>query len=200
MCEFIPTENIFLMTHSHGDPSYEIQDKGSFVRISYSVRAGRGPILKGAGTPETLEFITGYMQVVPGLEKRLLGHGAGEKLAFSVPPSEAFGDRRNDFIVEKPKSDFHFPRGIEPYPGMEIPLVSPHDNAPDTVIIKEVKDDTIIIDFNHPLAGVSLEYALEIAEARPAKSDELCREWDSPSDPESSCSTARHITLGADDA
>jgi FKBP-type peptidyl-prolyl cis-trans isomerase SlyD len=185
------------MTQSNEGPSYRIQGKGSFVRISYSVRAGKGPILKGADKPEILEFVTGYMQVVPGLEKRLAGHGLGEKLSFTVQPSEAFGERRADFLIEKPKSDFFFPLGVEPYPGMEIPLVAPGDNAPDTVIIKEVKEEAIIIDFNHPLAGVPLEYVLEIAEARAAKPDDVCGEWDSPSDPESCCATAPYVILGA---
>jgi FKBP-type peptidyl-prolyl cis-trans isomerase SlyD len=188
------------MNASCQNQSYKIERKGSFVRIAYTVRAGGGPILKGANAPETLEFVTGYMQVIPGLEQRLSGHCQGEKLAFTVPPSEAFGERVADFVAQKPISDFHFPEGVQPYPGMELPLVSESENAPDTVIIKEVTGDSIVVDFNHPLAGIPLEYALEIAEARPAKPEDICGQWESSSDSESCCSAPRQVVLGADES
>ena len=67
---------------------------------------------------------------------------------------------------------------MEPYPGMQIPLVTPGADAPDTVMIREVRGDTIVIDLNHPLSGLSLAYELEIIEARPAEEKDVCAEWD----------------------
>ena len=87
-----------------------------------------------------------------------VGHEVGEKLSFSVPPEEAFGPRHQELVIEKSKKDFHFPAGMEPYPGMELPLVTGDNNAPDTAIIREVREDSIVIDANHPLSGATLTF------------------------------------------
>jgi FKBP-type peptidyl-prolyl cis-trans isomerase 2 len=176
----------------------KIEASKSYVKIKYTVRVANGLILKGAHEPEVMDFVTGYRQVVPGLEMRLLGHEVGEKLSFSVPPEEAFGPRHQELIIEKSKRDFHFPPGMEPYPGMELPLVTGEGNAPDTVIIREVREDSIVIDANHPLSGATLEYGLEIIEARPAKSTDLCEEWEEQEGrkEEPCCSSPHQIVLG----
>ncbi len=179
--------------------SQKIEASKFYVKIRYTVRVADGPILKGVREPEVMDFITGYRQVIPGLEMRLLGHKAGEKLSFSVPPEEAFGPRHQELVIEKSKQDFHFPPGIEPYPGMEIPLVSGDGNGPDTVMIREVREDSIVIDANHPLSGATLQYVLEIVEARPARSTDLCEEWDEQKSgqEEPCCSPPHQIVLGA---
>jgi FKBP-type peptidyl-prolyl cis-trans isomerase SlyD len=179
--------------------SNKIEDSKSYVKIKYTVRVADGPILKGAQQPEFMDFVTGYRQVVPGLETRLLGHETGEKLSFSVPPEEAFGPRHQELVIEKTKNDFHFPPGMEPYPGMELPLLTGDGDAPDTVIIREVREDSIVIDANHPLSGATLDYDLEIVEARPARSTDLCEEWDEQrsGNDEPCCSSPHQIILGA---
>jgi FKBP-type peptidyl-prolyl cis-trans isomerase 2 len=61
---------------------------------------------------------------------------------------------------------------------MELPMLMSDSEGPDTVMIKEIKADTIVIDANHPLSGSSLQYDLEIVEARPATADDVCAEWE----------------------
>lgn len=156
---------------------YRIEDRNSYVKISYRVCMADGRPLKGAVEPEVADFVTGYQQVIPGLERRLIGHETGERLSLVVPPQEAFGLRRTDLVFEKDKSDFHFPKGVQPYPGMEIPLVAGSPDAPDTVMIEAVKDNVIVINLNHPLAGVELHYDLEIIEARRSTETDVCPEW-----------------------
>lgn len=158
---------------------FKILDASSYVKLRYQVRVENGPIIKGAETPEVMDFVTGFRQVIPGLEKRLLGHCKGDSLSFTVPADEAFGQRRDDFVIVKDKSEFHFPEGFKPYPGMEISVVTNTDEGPDTVIIKEVRENNIVIDFNHPLAGFALKYTLEIIEARPSTPSDVCSEWES---------------------
>ncbi len=165
------------MTDSQS-PVHPVADSGWYVKIKYAVRVVDGLTIKGSATPAILDFITGYGQVIPGLEQRLVGHTAGETLSFVVPPEEAFGVSYEELIFEKEWADFHFPEGVKPVPGMEIALVSSDPTAPDTVLIKEVHDDKIIIDCNHPLAGKALEYELNIIESRPAREDEICEEWE----------------------
>ncbi len=161
-----------------------------YVKILYRVKIAGGPVLKGGEALETMDFVTGYGHVIPGLEKRLVGHKSGDKLSFVVPPSEGFGERHQELIFEKSKEDFRFPAGFEPYVGMQLPLVCNDPAAPDTVMIKEVKESSIVIDCNHPLAGLPLEYDLEIIEARPARATDICSEWDEKEyDPQSECSS-----------
>jgi FKBP-type peptidyl-prolyl cis-trans isomerase 2 len=177
---------------------FKIGDATSYVKISYRVKIADGPVLKGSSEPAIMDFVTGYLQVIPGLEKRLLGHSTGDRLSFTVPPEEAFGARRDDLVIEKPRADFYFPEGVKPYPGMELPLVAAKPNAPDTVMILELKDDTIVVDLNHPLAGASLDYDLVVVEARPAGPNDICSEWGSQNTEGLGCSSAPAVVLGQD--
>ena len=163
---------------NNGSRTYTISESMGYVKIKYSVSIENGPLLKGGSEPEIMDFVTGYQHVVPGLEKRLIGRKIGETLSFTVPAEEAFGLRIDELVIEKEKSAFHFPDGYVPFPGMELPIITGNENAPDTARIKEVKDNTIVVDLNHPLAGASLQYELEIIEARPAKPEDVCSEWD----------------------
>jgi FKBP-type peptidyl-prolyl cis-trans isomerase SlyD len=163
------------------------------------VRVVDGPVLKGAGDPEIMDFVTGYRHVVPGLERRLVGHRSGESLSFTVPADEAFGPRHQELVFEKSKTDFHFPPGFEPYPGMELPLVTRGSDAPDTVMIREVREDSIVVDMNHPLAGLALQYDLEIIEARPATSSDVCSEWEETGSEGDCCSEPCQIVVGGGD-
>jgi FKBP-type peptidyl-prolyl cis-trans isomerase 2 len=184
------------MTDGATLPEMRIQDSGWYVKIKYRVRIVGGPVLKGLTQPEIMDFVTGYRQVIPGLEKRLISHAGGETLSFTVPAEEAFGARHNELEFEKNKADFHFPAGMTPYPGMELPMISHQSDAPDTVIIKEIRDDTIVIDCNHPLSGKDFYYDLEILEARPAKENEVCGEWEQTVSNEPCHSNLPSIVLG----
>jgi len=188
------------MTDGAVPQTYKIADRSGYVKIGYTVRVVDGPVLKGAGEREVMDFVTGYGHVVPGLERRLVGHGADEKLSFTVPADEAFGQRHEELVIEKSKADFHFPPGFEPYPGMELPLVTRGSDAPDTVIIREVRQDSIVIDLNHPLAGLALQYDLEIIEARPASSTDVCSEWEEQGAEGNCCSDGCLTLHGVGDA
>jgi FKBP-type peptidyl-prolyl cis-trans isomerase SlyD len=183
--------------------AYQIESKGSYVNIKYSVRVAHGQILKGAEEPEIMDFVTGYLQVVPGLEKNLLGKTEGEKLSFTIPAEEAFGPKYDELIIEKPKSDFHFPGEFKPFIGMELPLITSKDHGPDTAVIREIKENTIVIDANHPLAGLALEYDLEIVEARKATEKDICSGWEETLEggncSDGSCSSPCELVLGNSD-
>ena len=84
-------------------PEMPIQDLGWYVRIKYRVQIVDGPVLKGLNEPEIMDFVTGYRQVIPGLENRLIGHLTGETLSFTVPAEEAFGPRHQELEFEKSK-------------------------------------------------------------------------------------------------
>jgi FKBP-type peptidyl-prolyl cis-trans isomerase SlyD len=169
----------------------------SYVKIKYSVRVANGRVIKGVPEPELMDFVTGFRQVIPGLEDRLRGHSVTQKLSFIVPAEEAFGPRHQELIVEKKKSDFHFPAGMKPFTGMEIPVITGSDCGPDTAIIRAITEETITIDCNHPLAGAALEYNWEIVEARPATATDMCSEWeDEKGESDCACSSPCELVLG----
>ncbi len=186
------------MTEGTLPQDHKIAAEGSYVKIHYKTRIPGGPVLKGAGTPEVMDFVTGYLQVIPGLEKRLVGCTAGERHSFTVPPEEAFGEFHEDLVIEKSVEDFHFPPGMKPFAGMELPLITRGGDAPDTVMIKQVKEDTIVIDMNHPLAGKSLQYELIIVEAREAQSTDVCGQWNKDETGQTGCPAIPEIVLGED--
>ncbi|MGC8605100.1 MAG: FKBP-type peptidyl-prolyl cis-trans isomerase [Desulfomonilaceae bacterium] len=185
------------MTDSSNLEPYKIQDSGSYVKIRYRVRIVGGPILKGGSELEIMDFVTGYGHVIPGLEKRLVGETYGKKLTFEVPAEEAFGVRDEKMVFLKKMEEFHFPPGLKPFPGMELPVLCNDDEGPGTVTIKDVRDDGIVIDFNHALAGFPLGYDLEIIEARPSRQSDVCAEWDKKAgDSTESCCAPQEIVLG----
>ncbi len=100
------------MTDSQSPVHPTVADSGWYVRIKYSVRVVDGPILKGDATPAMLDFVTGYGQVIPGLERRLVGHTAGETLSFVVPPEEAFGLSYENSYLRKNGRTLIFPKAL----------------------------------------------------------------------------------------
>ncbi|MBM3298539.1 MAG: FKBP-type peptidyl-prolyl cis-trans isomerase [Deltaproteobacteria bacterium] len=187
------------MAQTYQPTTFRVAGTRTYVKIRYRVGVENGPVLKGAGEPEVMDFVTGFGHVIPGLERRVVGHCPGDKLSFTVPPEEAFGQRSRELVIEKSKKDFHFPKGMEPYPGMELPLVARSEGAPDTVIVREVRDETIVIDFNHPLAGAPLQYELEIVEARPAGEKDICSEWQEVSDSRCGACSSNQCAPAAED-
>lgn len=171
----------------------------TFVKISYKVEIPGVKVLKGADAPEIMEFVTGYSHVIPGLEQRLIGHTPGERLSFLVPAEEAFGERVQERVIEKDKSEFFFPQGFEPYIGMELPIITNYENGPESVRITDIRENTIVIDLNDPLAGYPLQYELEIMEVRPAKESDMCEQWDQPDNTQSVCGSVQQIVLGKEE-
>ena len=136
---------------------YELKEKGGNEVIDSN--KGQAP----------LEFIVGKGQIIPGLEKELIGMNVGDKKQITVPASEAYGEVNPDAVDELPKEQF---AGIDLQPGL--PLYGQGENGETIqVVVKEVKDDSVVIDYNHPLAGKDLVFDVNVVNAREATEDEL---------------------------
>jgi len=101
-------------------------------------------------------------QVIKGLEDGIRGRKAGDKLSLTISPEDAYGEARDDLVREIPRSNF--PEGMDIQPGMPFEAQSPH--GPVRFTVKEVRDDVVIADFNHPLAGETLHFDIKILEVR----------------------------------
>lgn len=150
-----------------------IAKTGTYVRIRYTVKLESGEIIKGDPNDslEYLDFITGFDQVVPGLESRLIGYNRGDHVELRIPPEEAFGPYNPSLVQERTFDDF--PEGTSLEPGKWAVASNEQYKIQDGYLVKEKGPNSVTLDYNHPLAGKALIYELSITEERPARQDEL---------------------------
>lgn len=147
------------------------QDK--FVCLQYRLKLENGEYIRGsAEKPDHLVFIAGCGEVLPGLERRLWGLSPGrETVEFVIPSHEAFGAYDPDNVQVWSKK--RFSPDIELQIGQKIlPSILPF--PPEyPLTIKEVREDSVVLDLNHPLADQDLYYEVQVVEVRDATPEEL---------------------------
>ena len=130
---------------------------GSKVKITYTLTVD-GTVYDTTNGREPLEYVHGNEEIIPGLEKRLEGYEAGDRLDFVVPPQDAYGFERPEAYVEVPKSKF--PQ-VDIQIGMEFAATS-SDGRKLYVTVSEVRSETVVLNMNHPLAGKELHFTVEV--------------------------------------
>ena len=142
------------------------------VVLEYTLRDEKGEVLDSSDAEdgEPIIYVHGYGMLVPGLETALVGLELGASREITVEPAEGFGDRDEELVLEIDKTDFPDPKSVAM--GDEVVAESPDgDEVPMRVI--EVKDETVIVDANHPLAGVTLRYSVKVKEVGAASDEEI---------------------------
>ena len=134
---------------------------GDTVKIHYTGKLKDGELFDNSRDREPLKFIVGKREVISGLENSVIGMEAGGTKTIEIPPEEAYGPRREELVGEVMKS--MLPDHIEPHLGQHLQIQNPDGNLSIVTII-EVKEDTITLDANHPLAGHTLFFDLELGE------------------------------------
>ena len=137
---------------------------GMKVKFDYTLTVGTEQIETTKGK-EPLEYVHGTGMLIPGLEKELAGMKAGDTKVVTVRSEDAYGPVRPEALREIEKTKL--PAEITPEVGMVLEMQDPEGNAY-PAIVKEVKDKTFILDFNHPLAGKELKFDVKIAAVEPA--------------------------------
>lgn len=143
--------------------------KNSVVALHYTLTDDQNKILDSSSEKDPLIYLHGSGGIIPGLEKALEGRNPGDKLKVTVPPEEAYGVRDEGRIQSVLKSEFEDGDQIEV--GMCFQVNTPKEPLMLTVI--EVKDSEVIVDGNHPLAGLTLHFDVEVSEVRTATDQEL---------------------------
>jgi FKBP-type peptidyl-prolyl cis-trans isomerase SlyD len=139
------------------------------VSIHYKLTNDAGETLDSSEGREPLAYIHGQGNIIPGLEKALDGKNSGDELNVTVEPAEGYGDRHEQLIQDVPMSAFE---GVdEVKPGMQFQAQT--EAGPRVITVKEVNDDQVKIDGNHPLAGETLHFEVSVAEVRDATEQEL---------------------------
>lgn len=146
----------------------KIENK-KFVALSYTLTVD-GQVADTATAENPLGFVFGEGFLLPAFEKNIQGLKVGDKFQFTLTPEEGYGVSNKDMIVELPQDVFKVNGEVEKgllTVGNEIPMMTA-DGMRLLGRVKEVKEDAVIMDFNHPLADKTLNFAGEIVEVREA--------------------------------
>lgn len=134
------------------------------VKVHYTGKLADGEVFDSSvDRGEPLEFTMGQGQLIPGFEEGLIDMKVSEKKTLNIPADKAYGDRRDELIQEVPKSQL--PEDIKPEKGMALMSKTP-DGREMPLVVAEVKDDSIVVDANHPLAGKDLIFDIELVEVK----------------------------------
>lgn len=143
--------------------------KNTIASIEYTLRDDEGEIIDSSEGDSPLEVLVGQGQLIPGLEKALMGLEAGKELKISVNPEEAYGDYNPELEVVVPMSQIKTDDEIEEGVHFQV-------ETPDGTLIYEVQKiegDKVTMNGNHPLAGQVLHFEVKVVSVRAATEEEL---------------------------
>jgi FKBP-type peptidyl-prolyl cis-trans isomerase SlyD len=118
---------------------------------------------------EPLKFLVGHGQMIPGFEAEILGAVVGEKRTFTLEPDRAYGPRQEEAVMQRSKAEF--PENVDLEVGMR--FQAEVGGMPTPVEITGIEGDVVTVDFNHPMAGKTLTFDIEVMSIRPAQDEEI---------------------------
>lgn len=131
------------------------------VKVNYTGKLANGQVFDTSEGREPLEFTLGQGQLIPGFEKGVIDMKLNEKKTITIAKEEAYGEVNKDLIQEVKKTEL--PQDMTPEVGMGLVSKSP-DGREVNLMVTEVKEDSIVVDANHPLAGKELIFDLEVVD------------------------------------
>lgn len=139
------------------------------VSIHYTLTNDDGDVLDSSSGGEPLAYLHGAGNIVPGLERQIEGKSVGDKFDAVVPPSEGYGERTGPAPQAISRDAFG---DVEVEPGMSF-VIEDDDGNQTPLWIVDVEEEHVYVDANHPLAGETLHFAVEVIEIRDATAAEL---------------------------
>ena len=137
--------------------------------IAYTLKDDQGTLIDQAGKSEPFAFITGVGNIIPGLENALEGKTVGDQVKVTIEPAEAYGERDENLKQTLSKEMFE---GVdEVKPGMQFHAQT--NQGMSVVTVTGVEGEEVTIDGNHPLAGVTLNFEVDVLDVRDATEEEL---------------------------
>jgi FKBP-type peptidyl-prolyl cis-trans isomerase SlyD len=142
---------------------------GMVVSMHYTLTDDSGDVLDSSRGGEPFSYLHGHNNIIPGLEKALEGTEAGFKSKVTVAPIEGYGEKNPEAVFEAPRE--HFPPDMKLEIGARVYADGP--NGPITLTVVKLTDSGAVLDANHPLAGKTLHFDVEITTVRSATAEEL---------------------------
>lgn len=132
---------------------------GDTVQVHYTGKLEDGTVFDTSEGREPLEFRLGTGQVIAGFDRAVDGMAPGDEKVVRLEPNDAYGERRDDLVLDVPKEQL--PDGLDPEIGMELALRG-EDGRQLPVRVTDVAGDAVTLDANHPLAGEPLVFELKL--------------------------------------
>jgi FKBP-type peptidyl-prolyl cis-trans isomerase SlyD len=145
-------------------------EKDRVVTIDYELKSASGEVLDSSKGSDPLVYLHGNENIIPGLERQLLGKAAGDQLSCVVPAVEAYGERDEELIFEVSKAEFG--DGAELEVGMQFHAHA-EEGGSRIVTVLGIDGDKVKLDANHPLAGEELHFSVKVVDVREATADEI---------------------------
>lgn len=134
---------------------------GDNVKVHYTGKLTNGEKFDSSEGREPLAFTVGAGQMIKGFDSAIPGMEIGEKKTINIAPEDAYGNVNEEAILEFPKKNI--PDSLEIKEGMQLQLQNA-SGQPVPVVVKEIKEDSVILDANHRLAGQELVFDIELVE------------------------------------
>lgn len=134
---------------------------GDKVKVHYHGKLSNGETFDSSEGREPLEFEVGSGMVIKGFDEGVTGMNVGDKKTLNIPFDEAYGPRQPDMIVEFPKEKF--PEDMELELGMQL-MMNNGAGQQFPVVVTQIKEEIVVLDANHPLAGQDLVFDIELVE------------------------------------
>ena len=145
-----------------------VQD-GVVVSMEYTLRVD-GEIIDSSDGQEALQFLTGYGNIISGLEREMIGMKVGDSKDVIVSPADAYGEYDEEAFIDVPRSEF--PKDMPVEAGLEL-SVRDDEGQSRYARIDSVDGDTVRLNFNHPLAGDELHFNVKVVGLREPTGEEL---------------------------
>jgi len=142
---------------------------GLVVSMEYTLSVD-GEVLDSSKDAGPLQFLAGYDNIVPGLEREMVGMKIGESKDVLVLPEDGYGEFDEEAFMEVPRSEF--PTDMELEEGLEL-NVTDEDGQHQIAFVESFNDKNVRLDFNHPLAGAELQFNVKVVALRDATKEEL---------------------------
>jgi FKBP-type peptidyl-prolyl cis-trans isomerase SlyD len=142
--------------------------KDAVVAIDYRLTVADGTEVDTTAGRGPMEYLHGHQNIIPGLERELEGHEAGDTLDVTVAPQDGYGEHEPDRVVQVNREQL----GLDPEVGAVVSARLP-DGREQHLLIAEIEEDIVTLDGNHPLAGQTLRFEVSIASIREATEGEI---------------------------
>ncbi|NJO00720.1 MAG: peptidylprolyl isomerase [Bacteroidia bacterium] len=144
----------------------KVAKEGDTVKVHYTGKYTDGQIFDSSLNREPLQFDLGKGQMIQGFEQAVLGMGVGEDKTINISPESAYGQHREDMVFPVDRSEI--PEHIDLQVGMQLNAQTQQGESIQ-VLVKEIQEDHVLLDANHPLAGENLIFEIKLLEITPAE-------------------------------
>ena len=144
-------------------------ENNTVVRFHYTVGEAEQAEVENSRIGEPVAILIGHKNIIPGVENALIGHETGDKFEVTVLPKEGYGLRRDGMTQRLSKKVF--PKNTQLQPGAQVVLKT--DHGPRMVTVQKVGMTVVDVDLNHPLAGKTLNFDIEVVDVREGNAEEI---------------------------